>query len=113
MNKAETSIIISGQSIPWSFIQKVRRFCGGDWDQTMDIFWKARETTGHNAIIRYVTKGMVDGSKGKKWLLIPSREREAGKMGAVRQWWEGLYQRKPKATTMSFKDALKAMAAGM
>lgn len=101
------TLIIKDQEIPWSFVQRIRRICGGDWDQTLDIFWKARNATGNNGIIKYISKGLVDLAKGNRWLLMPSRERENGRMEVVRQWWSSLYQRKPKEGTTSCREALK------
>lgn len=107
MKTKEAAIIINNQSIPWSFIQRVRRICGGDWDQTLDIFWKCRNATGTNGIIRYITRGLLDLGKNNKWLFLPSKERECGRMESIRQWWSSLYERKPREGTASCKEALK------
>ncbi len=113
MSSKQAVIIINKQEIPWSFIQKVRRICGGDWDQTLDIFYKCRTVGGNAGIVRYISKGLFDYAQGKRWIMVPSQERENGQMEAIRRWWDSLYNRKPRTDVVSFKDALKEMAAGL
>lgn len=97
---AQPFITINGQQIPFPFIQKIRTIFGGDWDRTIDAFWKARKATGENGIIRYIKAGLKPDAKGNRYSMLPSKEREGGEktFAQVRKWWETeVYQRKRPA----------------
>lgn len=85
---------IGDQVIPWSFVFQVKKECHGDWDTTIDCFWKARNAKGSYAVQRYIRKGLKPDQFGKRYMLLPSKEREAGKMDSIRQWFDKLYDRK-------------------
>lgn len=108
--KPAVGIKIGSQIIPWSFVRMVNNAAKGDWDNTIDAFWKARNATGYNAIQKYITKGLIADGNGRRYILVPSKERENGQMESIRTWWEGLYER--KSPTMSIKDIFGALAAG-
>jgi hypothetical protein len=91
---SKNSIEINGRLIPWSFVWRVHSLCGGDWDSTIDCFWKARHCTGENGIQRYIMSGLKGKAYGDKWMLHPSRMRCDGLMGTLRDWWMGLYERR-------------------
>jgi hypothetical protein len=108
--KVMTFVVIEEQQIPWSVIQRVRRLCGGDWDQTIDAFWKARAAQGKDGIIKYVLAGFRRTANGNKYSLLPSKEANDGKMEMIRTWWRDcVYKPKPKADTMSMKDVFRAL----
>lgn len=108
--KAVSFVTISGQRIPWSFVQLVRKACGGDWDQTMDAFWKARGAKGPGSIVRYVLKGLKPDGKGNKYSLLPSKEHNDGKMQMIRVWWETeVYKPKPRGETVSIGEIFRGM----
>jgi len=109
---ATSFVIISNQKIPWSYIQSVRRRFGGDWDQTIDAFFKARNATGINGIIKYIEKGFLL-INGKRYNFFPSKEHESGQMESIRQWWNtSIYTPKkgPEKLRASLKDALLDLA---
>lgn len=83
---------INGQQISWGMVRKVNKMLGGDWDSTIDAFWKARNARGYNGIIRYVMRGFVPDEKGIRYSMLPSNERENGQMEAIRDWWKSTYQ---------------------
>jgi len=104
--KSEKNCInINGQLIPWSFVGRIHKKCGGDWDMTIDVFWKARNAKGTNGIQRYIMSGFKPNQYGQKHAFAPSREREDGKMESLRQWWGGLYLRR-RATSAVSKEEL-------
>jgi hypothetical protein len=107
----KNSVIISGQLIPWSFVWRVHRLCGRNWDDTIDCFWKAKCCTGENGIQRYIMSGLRKGRGGERWMLVPSRERWDGKMEGIRQWWEGLYRRRERRDDGGNDGAIEAMLA--
>jgi hypothetical protein len=111
IDMANIAIVINGQKIHWSAVQMVRANCGGDWDQTIDSFWKARHATGKSAILRYVLRGFVKNEKGIRYSLLPSKEREHGQMESIRQWWrDAVAKEAPKKGEPSkVKDALREM----
>lgn len=90
----KNSIEINGQLIPWSFVWRVHGLCGGEWDSTIDCFWKAKHCTGARGIQRYIMSGLKGKEYGDRWMLHPSRERGNGKMESLREWWKGLYERR-------------------
>ena len=103
-------VFINQQKISWSFIQFIRnKKLGGDWDQTINCFWLARNSTN---IVKYVQAGFVPDEKGNKYSMLPSKEMNDGKMEMIRQWWEGLY--KPSAKNergmMSLKQIFRELA---
>jgi hypothetical protein len=102
-----SSIEINGQQIPWSAIGRIRKLCGGDWDTTIDAFWKARGADGQNGVLRYVQRGFVPDKAGKRYSLMPSKERENGEMEKVREWWKGLYTPSTKRETMSMAQVMR------
>lgn len=106
-------IIINNQQIPWSFVGKVRSMFKGDWDNTIDCFWKARNATGYNAIQKYILKGFLPNDKGYRYSMQMSNERESGKMESIREWWQGLYARKGRSDMMTVKDVFKFLAQSM
>jgi hypothetical protein len=91
---------------------KVRSMFGGDWDETMDAFWKARNANGYNGVVKYVMRGFIQNDKGIRYITLPSKERENGKMESIRAWWNSLYTRSPRTQVMSIKDIFSAIAAG-
>lgn len=105
--KKQRFIEMSGQKISWSFIQKVRRLCGGDWDQTLDAFWKARSATGENGIMKYIMKGFVLNAAGVRYILLPSPEMNSGRMESIRSWWAGLLAPHQKASAEPVRSALR------
>jgi hypothetical protein len=110
--KPMASVVIEDQVIPWSVIQRVRRLCGGDWDQTIDAFWKARGAKGKDGIIKYVLAGFRKGHGGNKYSLLPSKEANDGKMEMIRTWWRDcVYKPKPKQDTMNIKDVFRMLGA--
>jgi hypothetical protein len=116
---ANVAIIINDQTITWASVQMVRRMCGGDWDQTIDAFWKARNATGKNAVMRYVIAGFAKSETGLRYSLLPSAERERGQMEHIRQWWrdavgkEAPKKREPTRVKAALKEALMEMARGL
>jgi hypothetical protein len=108
--KKKTFVVIEGQEIPWSVVQRVRTLCGGDWDQTMDAFWKGRKAKGKDGIIKYVLAGFRRGKNGNKYSLLPSKEVNDGKMEEVRRWWgECVYKPKPRSDLVSVGDVFRAL----
>jgi hypothetical protein len=108
---AQPSITINGQEIPWAFIMKVRRVFGGDWDRTIDAFWKARKAEGKNAVVKYISHGLKPDAKNNCYTMLPSKEREGGEktFAAVRKWWnEEIYHRKrqPSSSGDILRDIL-------
>ncbi len=101
-------IIISDQRVTWAFIKLIYKRLRCDWDDTIDAFWKARHTTGSNAIQRYIMAGFKPGKNGRPWILQPSREREEGKMENLREWWIQLYRPSRQCT-----DARPCVSTGM
>jgi hypothetical protein len=107
---------INGTTIPWSFVRKVWKKCGKDWDQTIDCFWKARKATGNAGIQKYIAAGFKSRDGKVPYMLQPSKEREVpGGMKNIREWWHGLYFRKtapvPKAVVpVSKRDDPSSMA---
>ncbi|MBN1131197.1 MAG: hypothetical protein JXA71_19560 [Chitinispirillaceae bacterium] len=116
---ANVAIIINEQKITWASVQMVRRMCGGDWDQTIDAFWKARKATGRNGVMRYVLRGLVPNDKGVLYSLLPSPERERGQMESIRQWWmdavgrEAPKKGEPVRARVALKEMLMEMARGL
>ena len=108
--KKPSFVLLEGQQIPWSVIQMVRRACGGDWDQTMDAFWKARLCKGPNSIVKFVVKGLVKNEVGVRYSLVTSKERENGQMEAIRQWWNKAYTPKPKKDRVTKADIIAALS---
>jgi len=109
--KPKAFVVIEGQQIPWAIVQRVRGLCGGDWDQTIDAFWKARGAKGKDGIIKYVLAGFRRGSNGNKYSLLPSKEANDGKMELVRTWWnEYVYKPKPRKDAMTMKEIFRALA---
>ncbi len=102
---------INGQEIPWAMVRRINKMCGGDWDQTMDAFWKARGAKGERGIIKYVLHGFVPNKDGVRYSLMPSKERDAGKMQMIRNWWRNTYQTKNKP--MSFGAVMRQIAQDM
>ena len=101
-------IIINAQKIPWSFIQFVRiKKMGGDWDQTINAFWLARNSTD---VIKYVQAGFSPDEKGNKYSLLPSKEMNEGKMEMIRKWWDSLYKPQPKKSMMSMREIFRELA---
>jgi hypothetical protein len=82
------NVVINGQQVPWSFIKLVYKAMGDDWDTTIDLFWKARNATGRNGIIRYVKAGFKPDKKGNRYAFLPSADRDAGRMRQIRDWWK-------------------------
>ncbi len=103
--KKQPSIIINSQEISWSFIQFIRvKKLAGDWDQTINAFWQARN---HPEIIKYVQLGFKPDKNGRKYSLLPSKEMNEGKIQNLRDWWNNLYKPSAKPKTATMKDALK------
>ena len=110
-SKSSDSIIISGQQIPWSFVQRIANFVDRDWDRVMDIFWKSRDAKN---IMRYIQKGLIPNAEGKRYILYPSRERDNGKIESIRQWWhQNVYVPKRKAQPDSVADIFRMIANGL
>jgi len=97
-------ITINNQKIPWSFIQGVRKRMLGDWDQTINAFYMAKD---HPNIIAYIQKGFIPDEKGKKYSLMPCKEMNSGGIEKMRQWWDQLYKPKKKEKDISIKSALR------
>jgi hypothetical protein len=111
MKAHESVVYIEGQCIKWSVVQKIRRACGGDWDQTMDAFWKARNAKGENGIVKYVVRGLVKDTKGNQYSLLPSKEVNAGQMELIRIWWEtNVHKPKPKNDAIPLRDVFRMLA---
>jgi hypothetical protein len=102
-------IIINGQHITWAFIRKVYNMLGKSWDDTADAFFKARNCTGENGIYRYINAGFRSNKTGIKYITLPSKEREAGKMESIRDWWIQLYQPKHDSTVSAEHAEVKTM----
>lgn len=116
--KPQPGISINGQLIPWAFIQRIRKYCCGDWDRTMDVFYKARDATGDNGIIRYIQCGLVPNERGVRYALVPSMDFENRRIDLIRQWWQGLYKpadkrREPTAARAIMKSALQDLIDSM
>jgi hypothetical protein len=96
------NVIINGQPIPWSFIQRLRReVFGGDWDRTIDAFWKAKHCTGENSIIRYINAGLKPDKEGKRYTLVASAERDQNGMKVIQKWWDtSVYKPKPREKSL-------------
>ena len=111
MNEAP-HIVINSQKIPWSFIQFVRiKKMKGDWDQTINAFWQARN---HPTIIKYIQMGFKPDKNGRIYSLLPSKEMNDGKMDMIRKWWDSLYKpAQKKQGVATIKDALRAMLTEM
>lgn len=105
------AINIGGNKIPWSFVQKVRKKAGGDWDVTMDIFWKARNCYGGPAgIMKYIEAGFKTMLNGAiPYNMQPSDLRENGQMEKIRKWWNGEVY-KPKKAPVTMKEIFRALA---
>ena len=88
----------------------VKKAAKDEWDDVIDAFWKARNATGYNAVQKYVLKGLIADKNGRRYILLPSKERENGQMESIRTWFETLYER--KSPTMSIKDIFGALATG-
>ena len=107
-----STVNINGIEIEWSFVALVKKKCGGDWDQTIDAFWKARGAKGKDGIIKYVLAGFRKGHGGNKYSLLPSKEANDGKMEMIRTWWRDcVYKPKPKQDTMNIKDVFRMLGA--
>lgn len=91
--KPKTGLKINDQIIPWSFVYQVNKLCNGDWDDTIDCFWKARHAVGTSGIHKYIKAGFKLRN-GIAYMRLPSKERESGKMDSLRQWFDTLYDRK-------------------
>jgi len=95
-------ITINNQPVSWAQIQQLRKRLGGEWDTVIDAFWKAKDK---DDVIRYVWGGMKPDNP---YSLLPSPERENGRMEELRAWWQGLYKvkgsRQPEAMS---KDLLR------
>jgi len=104
-------VTINNQKIAWSFIMKVRKRFGGNWDSTIDAFWKARNASGSNAIIKYIEDGFKPDEKNNRHTMFPSKEREAGHMESIRIWWNTEVY-KPKRQLQSTGDILRQILAG-
>jgi hypothetical protein len=111
---AANTVTINGQRITWAFIQKIKLACGGDWDTTMDCFYKARNATGRpDAIVRYIACGFRRSTAGVRYMLQPSKEFERGEMGkqVIRAWWRDTVH-SPKHKPMSMADIFSAISKG-
>jgi hypothetical protein len=108
-NENQPGITINEQKIPWSFIQFVRnKKMMGDWDQTINAFWQARN---HPTIIKYVQMGFKPDKNGRIYSLLPSKEMNEGKMERIRLWWKGLYKPSTKQKDMmSMKEIFRELA---
>lgn len=116
-------ILINGNKVTWAFIKLVYKRLHGDWDDTIDAFWKARNCTGANGIQRYIMSGFKRDENGRQWIAMPSKERENGKMEKIREWWLNLYKpsrtdARPSVSTVStaipdVKSMLETLTEGM
>jgi hypothetical protein len=80
----------------------------GDWDQTINAFWKARN---HPTIIKYIQLGFKPDKNGRIYSLLPSKEMNEGKMESIRQWWNSLYKPSTKTKSlMSMKEIFRELA---
>jgi hypothetical protein len=105
----QPGIIINGQLIPWAFIMRIRKYCCGDWDRTIDVFWKAKSATGDNGIIRYIQRGLVPNDRGVRYALVPSLEFENRRIDEIRQWWKSLYKpAKKRGEPTAMREGMKA-----
>lgn len=100
MTTTHTGITINGQLIPWSFVHRVKRELGNEWDDTIDLFWRARNAKAPIGVVRYVSRALVRNADGRRWADDKSAERENGQMESLREWWETLYERKTKPTSV-------------
>jgi hypothetical protein len=112
MKKPAPYVTINGQSVPWWFIQRIRAMMGGDWPQTINAFYLAKNSTN---IIKYVSKGMVPNEKGIKYSFMPCKEWEDGKWYIVQDWWDTIHKPTPgkKGDCVSYIDALKESLKGL
>lgn len=74
---------INGQPIAWSFVQRVRRYCGGDWERCIDVFYKARNATD---VVKYVAKGFRPDNP---YSMVASPDFENDRQ-RVLSWWESV-----------------------
>jgi hypothetical protein len=94
-------ISINNQQISWAFVQKVRTDLGGDWERTIDAFWKARKATGKYGVVAYIKGGFRPDKKGNRYNMLPSKERDRGlnsqEWNGVMLWWRELIQVQERA----------------
>ncbi len=103
---------INDQIIPWSFVFLVNKQCRGDWDTTMDCFWKARHIKDVNGVQRYIRAGLKQNQYGKRYILLNSKERENGQMESIREWFQSLYERK-RAPNQECKDIVSMLTGAL
>jgi hypothetical protein len=98
----DTGVTINGNLLPWSFVRRVWKKCGRDWEQTVDCFWKARNATGPAGVQKYIMAGFASRNGGVPYMLQPSKDRQTpGGMKKLWSWWHGLYTRKIKDPVIS------------
>ena len=87
---------INGQKLHWSYYGKVKRLCNKDMDTTIDLFWRARDSSD---IPKYIAAAFRDG-----WWCHESKERSKGQMEVVREWWDEITQpKKPASMKVNLK----------
>jgi len=101
-------ITINNQQISWSFIGKVRKALGGDMERTMDCFYKARNATPPNGVVKYIAAGFIAEKPEDRYSLLPSKDREERGMQPIRDWWYQLT--KPKGGATSLRDIMREIA---
>lgn len=105
--------MISGQRIPWSFVQRLLNQVGRDWTRVIDMFWRARCAA---SITGWISKGLRPNADGKRYALYPSTERNNGEFDrVVMRWWreqtEAHKKRKqPTSTSKAMGQFFKDMA---
>lgn len=111
---AADTIKIGTLDIPWTFVQLVRRKHDGDWDFTMETFYRARNCTTAKAMMMYVQAGfrkrkVTDKNKCTiPYNYLPSTERENGLFDVIRTWWKQCYTPKEKTGPSTAKSIMRA-----
>lgn len=104
-------VTINKQRIPWSFIMMVRKALGGDYDRTVDLFWRARNCPPPGGVFGFV-KACLKRDKDGMLSIAPSPERENGKMAEVWRWWHGLKEKPRHKAPSSVADIFADLAKG-
>ncbi len=104
-------VTINKQQVPWSFIMMARQALGGDYERTVDLFWRARNCPPPGGVFGFV-KACLKRDEHGMLSVTPSQERENGKMDEVWRWWHGLKERRCHRTPSSMADIFQEIAKG-